>query len=54
MPLHVLGIDNVMFAVGDFATTRRFYGEILGFPEKFAFEEAGIVGSGLEMKSRAS
>jgi catechol 2,3-dioxygenase-like lactoylglutathione lyase family enzyme len=40
----VLGIDNVLFAVGDLAEARRFYGDVLGLDEKFAFPDAGLVG----------
>jgi len=39
----VLGVDNVLFEVGDLEGARRFYGELLGLPEKFAFPEAGLV-----------
>jgi predicted enzyme related to lactoylglutathione lyase len=42
--LEVLGIDNVMLAVGDLQQARRFYEETLGLPVKFAVPEAGIVG----------
>lgn len=40
----VLGIDNVLFAVGDLDQARDFYGRLLGLPEKFAFLDAGILG----------
>lgn len=42
--MDILGVDNVLFAVGDFVQARRFYSDILGLPEAFAFPEAGIVG----------
>lgn len=42
--MNVLGIDNVLLAVGDLEQARIFYGELLQLPEKFAFPEAGIVG----------
>jgi catechol 2,3-dioxygenase-like lactoylglutathione lyase family enzyme len=42
--MDILGVDNVLFAVGDVLQARRFYSDILGLPEAFAFPEAGIVG----------
>jgi len=45
--VRVLGVDNVLFAVGDLDAARRFYGEVLGLPVKFDFTEHGIVGFGL-------
>lgn len=42
--MNVLGVDNILLAVGDLDEAQRFYGEMLGLPEKFAFPEAGIVG----------
>src|SRR6266699_7173713 len=39
----VLGIDNVLFDVGDLEAARRFYGELLGLEEKFAFPRVGLV-----------
>ncbi len=42
--LEVLGVDNVMLAVGDFQQARQFYEATLGLPVKFAVPEAGIVG----------
>jgi predicted enzyme related to lactoylglutathione lyase len=39
----VLGIDNVLFDVGDLEAARRFYGELLGLEEKFAFPRIGLV-----------
>lgn len=44
MAIHVVGIDNILFAVGDFAQARQFYEEKLGLPVKFAVEARGIVG----------
>ncbi len=35
----VLGIDNVLFAVGDLGEAERFYGGLLGLPTAFAFRE---------------
>jgi catechol 2,3-dioxygenase-like lactoylglutathione lyase family enzyme len=42
--MDILGVDNVLFAVGDVLQARRFYSDILGLSEAFAFPEAGIVG----------
>ena len=42
--MDILGVDNVLFGVGDVFEGRRFYTDILGLPESFAFPEAGIVG----------
>ena len=42
--MEILGVDNVMFAVGDALLARRFYTDVLGLTEAFAFPEAGIVG----------
>jgi catechol 2,3-dioxygenase-like lactoylglutathione lyase family enzyme len=42
--MDILGVDNVLFAVGDVLQARTFYTDILGLPESFAFPEAGIVG----------
>ena len=42
--LEVLGVDNVMLAVGDLPQARQFYEATLGLPVKFAVPEAGIVG----------
>src|SRR6266540_3718839 len=39
----VLGIDNVLFDVGDLDGARRFYGELLGLQEKFVFPQVGLV-----------
>ena len=39
----ILGIDNVMLAVGSLEEARRFYGERLGLPVKFEFPQAGIL-----------
>ena len=40
----VLGVDNVLFAVGDFARARDFYGNRLGLEVKFEFDQIGIIG----------
>ncbi len=42
--MDILGVDNVLFAVGDVLLARRFYTDVLGLTEAFAFAEAGIVG----------
>lgn len=42
--MEILGVDNVMFVVGDALLARRFYTDVLGLTEAFAFAEAGIVG----------
>ena len=39
----VLGVDNVLFDVGDLGRAREFYGGLLGLEEKFAFPQAGVV-----------
>lgn len=44
MPIQVLGVDNILFSVGDFAEARAFYEGKLGLPVKFAVEAMGIVG----------
>jgi len=43
MTIHVLGVDNILLAVGDFAEARAFYESQLGLPVKFVVEEVGIV-----------
>jgi predicted enzyme related to lactoylglutathione lyase len=42
--LDVLGIDNIMLAVGDLDQARAFYETTLGLPVKFAVPQAGIIG----------
>lgn len=42
--VNVLGIDNIMLAVGDLERARDFYGRVLGLPVKFEFARAGIIG----------
>src|SRR5919202_6782028 len=42
--LDVLGVDNIMLAVGDLEHARAFYEATLGLPVKFAVPQAGIVG----------
>ena len=42
--LEVLGIDNVMLAVGNLEQARGFYETTLGLPVKFAVPQAGVVG----------
>src|SRR2546422_5650244 len=42
--LEVLGVDNVMLAVGDLEQARTFYESTLGLPVKFAVPQAGGVG----------
>ena len=41
--LEVLGVDNVMLAVGDLEQARAFYETTLGLPVKFAVPQAGVV-----------
>ena len=38
----VLGVDNVLHAVGDLEEAQAFYGKTLGLPLKFSLPEAGI------------
>lgn len=42
--LEILGLDNVLLAVGDFGRARDFYGTRVGLPVKFEFEQFGIIG----------
>jgi predicted enzyme related to lactoylglutathione lyase len=42
--LQVLGVDNIMLAVGDLDEARAFYESTLGLPVKFAVPQAGVVG----------
>ena len=42
--IDVLGIDNVLFAVGDLDEAVAFYGDTLGLRETFRFPSLGIVG----------
>jgi predicted enzyme related to lactoylglutathione lyase len=42
--IEVLGVDNIMFAVGDLNQARAFYESKLGLEVKFALPQAGIVG----------
>ena len=42
--LEVLGVDNVMLAVGDLEEARAFYEATLGLPVKFAVPQAGVIG----------
>lgn len=42
--LEVLGVDNIMLAVGDFEQARAFYESTLRLPVKFAVPQAGVVG----------
>jgi len=42
--LEVLGVDNIMLAVGDLGQARAFYESTLGLPVKFAVPQAGVVG----------
>jgi predicted enzyme related to lactoylglutathione lyase len=44
MALGLLGVDNLLFAVGDLDRALSFYRDQLGLPVKFAFPELGIVG----------
>ena len=40
----MLGVDNIMLAVGDLEQARAFYETTLGLPVKFAVPQAGVVG----------
>jgi predicted enzyme related to lactoylglutathione lyase len=40
----ILGVDNVLFAVGDFARARDFYGHRVGLEVRFEFEDIGLIG----------
>lgn len=40
----MLGVDNIMLAVGDLEQARAFYESTLGLPVKFAVPQAGVVG----------
>lgn len=42
--LEVLGVDNIMLAVGDLEQARAFYETTLGLPVKFAVPQAGVIG----------
>lgn len=42
--LPILGVDNVLFGVSDFAEARRFYAERLGLPIKFELAAVGLAG----------
>jgi predicted enzyme related to lactoylglutathione lyase len=42
--LEVLGVDNIMLAVGNLEQARAFYETTLGLPVKFAVPQAGVVG----------
>jgi predicted enzyme related to lactoylglutathione lyase len=43
MTIQVLGVDNILLAVGNFTEARAFYEKQLGLPVKFVVEEMGIV-----------
>ncbi len=42
--IEVLGVDNIMLAVGELEKARAFYESTLGLPVKFAVPQAGVVG----------
>jgi predicted enzyme related to lactoylglutathione lyase len=42
--LEILGLDNVLLAVGDFAAAREFYSGKVGLPVKFELEQFGVIG----------
>ncbi|MBV9355253.1 MAG: VOC family protein [Chloroflexi bacterium] len=44
MPLALLGVDNILFAVGDLERALAFYRDQLGLPITFAVPEVGVVG----------
>lgn len=46
--MKILGIDNVLIAVGDLAQARRFYGGQLGLREKFSTAELALYELGEE------
>jgi predicted enzyme related to lactoylglutathione lyase len=47
LALELLGVDNLLFAVGDLDRALAFYRDQLGLPVRFAFPEVGIVGFSL-------
>jgi len=44
MNSEILGVDNVLFAVGDFKQARDFYSNRVGLEMKFEFEQIGLIG----------
>jgi predicted enzyme related to lactoylglutathione lyase len=42
MTIEVLGVDNILLAVGNLAEARAFYEQKLKLPVKFVFEGAGL------------
>jgi len=44
MTISILGVDNVILAVGDLREARSFYEGVLGLRVKFADDEHGILG----------
>lgn len=42
--IDILGVDNILLAVGDLTEARAFYEGNLGLEVKFAFPQVGIVG----------
>ena len=42
--IRVLGVDNILFGVGDFAQAREFYQAKLGLEIKFEFDQLGLIG----------
>lgn len=51
--LDVLGLDNVLLAVGDFGRARDFYAGQVGLPVKFEFEQFGLIGFRRGRRNRA-
>jgi predicted enzyme related to lactoylglutathione lyase len=43
LSLQILGVDNILFAVGNLTQARNFYETQLGLSVKFVFAEAGLV-----------
>lgn len=43
MTIQVLGVDSILFVVGDLKEARTFYERKLGLPVKFFLEEMGLV-----------
>jgi catechol 2,3-dioxygenase-like lactoylglutathione lyase family enzyme len=44
---NILGIDNVMFKVGNFEEARNFYTNLLGLKESYCFADKQMVGYAL-------
>lgn len=44
MSIGILGVDNFLFAAGDFGRARDFYANRLGLEVRFEFEQIGLLG----------